>query len=171
MRACTCRGAAARKRTNSSPFSGSCLESFLVPCPCSTRISITQYPEIAVSQSVTIGWVSQNTATKCVVGETCIMLVRVPFLFCLAHTMCSVLRSRHATLAVSFTHYRTCIRTSYVQLCFKTCVRSGIIPGTITGRRAISDLLKVRGPCPDVEAEGFIHFVVGCIVLIPSASF
>lgn len=95
MRACTCRGAAARKRTNSSPFSGSCLESFLVPCPCSTRISITQYPEIAVSQSVTIGWVSQNTATKCVVGETCIMLVRVPFLFCLAHTMCSVLRSRH----------------------------------------------------------------------------
>ncbi|KAL6799641.1 hypothetical protein GGI42DRAFT_328092 [Trichoderma sp. SZMC 28013] len=74
------------------------------------------------------------------------------------------------TLAVSFTHYRTCIRTSTCNYASDLCaVRDDA--GDSYWKARHHRPLKVRGPCPDVEAEGYIHSVVGCIVLIQELAF
>lgn len=94
MRACTCRGAAARKRTNSSPFSGSCLEFLAALSMLCSYLSNTISRNS--SESIRHHWMGfTKYGNEMRGGRDMHNVGACSFLFCLAHTMYAVLRSRH----------------------------------------------------------------------------
>ncbi|KAL7907948.1 hypothetical protein GGI35DRAFT_455201, partial [Trichoderma velutinum] len=84
MRACRCRGTVAREQTL-LPSSGSCLE--LCCLVHALLVSLSCLASRNSSESIGHHWMGfTKYGYECVVGETCIMLVRVPFFFLSSHT-------------------------------------------------------------------------------------
>ncbi|KAL7959227.1 hypothetical protein V8C34DRAFT_280688 [Trichoderma compactum] len=112
------QGCSSKERTISCPFSGSCLE-FWLPCPCSARISLRQASRNS-SESMSF----TKYGNECVVGETCIMLVDVPFFSFFSCPHYSVVPSHHNP-GCFFYPLSTLYSYEYVQLCFRPVCRPG----------------------------------------------